>query len=840
MSKNSELILLENAMAQLRVAAIAVESNLKNIEHVLEERANGNLEEPDINLAAIPDSEEDFTDLKNLYEEYVVDNIVTPFEENIERFNNLAARTQTQFKVDEPIFNLSYGPPKASTGSFILSNDGLYYDSVNGGIPEVSGYAAASSTWNLSQAPNLGGKGHLYGTNQYEEFENTVLDFDYTNNEPLVKQFYDSDDILQTFEKNKIQHTTLIHDQIALLEASGFASDSAMVVNHYSNIAAIASNYDTKIKKRKKHLQLIALFASDTFSFTTASTDPSNDPKDLGIGAGVLIQNVSETDIPSWQTVERVPLNDFSFLKGKGINVPLKAQEDLLLFSEDLDDIILPLTPVFVETPKDKFSVIDKFSVTPTSPETFPYFDGEKAVSATPGLVQSLSESIVTEGLLLGYNFIKPTVVDASSNEFNVDNITPDSGRSLNGQLVGPSIGEVFPSGLSIPKLNGTYNGGSPSYVRLPSNYKPDGTEQVLTTQELDNLFYEANSQYDKETKKGGGVTFDCWVHVPAANLTTTAAHRYKIIAACENSGGQESLGTGQGKVYGNRTNISDGRQDDTKVHGMMIGFRDAGGVYGTSGLEFFVSPTVSQNQNAGDFGHSVCLAENVSSIDLNPSKDVSAVATPSIYNANGPGIGSFTGSAVSVNGVSINDVSSSFVHVAVVFDFENNKLNTYFDAELLSSSSLSFCFDLSGTRVPNIPTFTRAVAADTTTNPYAESWQNSDKTGPVVGNLGLGYTPWILGGGFTDGIGRETSKSTYDPGFLGYNTNNLHGNPTNNQHKTTSNTAGMAGSASTRPVSGLGGFIGSFKLYSKALSNTEVRKNYTFQKGFFKNIKIS
>jgi hypothetical protein len=155
-----------------------------------------------------------------------------------------------------------------------------------------------------------------------------------------------------------------------LLEASGFASDSAMVVNHYSNIAAIASNYDTKIKKRKKHLQLIALFASDTFSFTTASTDPSNDPKDLGIGAGVLIQNVSETDIPSWQTVERVPLNDFSFLKGKGINVPLKAQEDLLLFSEDLDDIILPLTPVFVETPKDKFSVIDKFSVTPTSPET--------------------------------------------------------------------------------------------------------------------------------------------------------------------------------------------------------------------------------------------------------------------------------------------------------------------------------------------------------------------------------------------------------------------------------------------------------------------------------------
>ncbi len=49
-----------------------------------------------------------------------------------------------------------------------------------------------------------------------------------------------------------------------------------------------------------------------------------------------------------------------------------------------------------------------------------------------------------------------------------------------------------------------------------------------------------------------------------------------------------------------------------------------------------------------------------------------------------------------------------------------------------------------------------------------------------------------------------------------------------------------MSGTSATVPESGLDGFIGSFKLYTKALSNTEVRKNYTFQKGFFKNIQVS
>ena len=822
MAQDSEIVMLNNAMAQLRSAATAVESNISNIEQVLQARADGTLAEPVVNTSVIDISDSDLSSMLESYKKYVTDNIVAPFEENLARFEALSDITQIEFQDDTPVFNLTYGPPKTSKGTFILSNDGLYYDSVNGGIPEVSGFAAASSTWNLSYAPNLGGKGVVYGKDKFDDFEDTVLDYDYSVNDPIVTKFYDSDDVLQTFTKNKVQHITLVHDQIALLTASGFASNSAIVVNHYSNIAAIASTYDERIKKRKKQLQLIAIFAIDQYSFTT--TDGGE--KDLGLGEGVLIENVSETDTPSWKTIERIPLNDFSFLRGKGVNVPLTAQEDLLLFSEDLGDIILPLTPVFVESPMEKFSVIDKFSISPTEPETFPYFEGSNSVSSgeNPGIIQSLATSIVSDGLLLGYNFLNPNVVDASSNTFNVDNITPDSGRSLNAQLVGPTVGEVFPLGLAIPKLNGTYNGGTPSYVRLPSNFKPDGTEQSLVTQELDNLFYRANEQYDESTKKGGGVTFDCWVHVPALESSFTAAHRYRIIAACENSGGNEAAGTNQGNIYANRASILTGDIDNSKVHGMMFGFRDRGGVTATtSGLEFGIFPTVSQSKNDGTFGHSIAIAESLEFTDENRSLAASS----------GSELGSVTLSSTEVNGVSILGAASGFVHVAVVFDFENDKLNTYFDAELLSSSSLSTTFGLSGISVPNIPSLTKG---ESSTYDYAESWQNSDNTGPVVGNLGLGFTPWILGGGFSDGVKRTLGKSTYDPGFLGYNTNSLYGNPTSTQH----NTAGMGGTAATIPVSGLSGYIGSFKLYSRALSNTEVRKNYTFQKGFYKNIEVS
>ena len=38
---------------------------------------------------------------------------------------------------------------------------------------------------------------------------------------------------------------------------------------------------------------------------------------------------------------------------------------------------------------------------------------------------------------------------------------------------------------------------------------------------------------------------------------------------------------------------------------------------------------------------------------------------------------------------------------------------------------------------------------------------------------------------------------------------------------------------------SGLHGFVGSLKLYNKAITSTEVLNNFNSQKGFFKNLKV-
>jgi len=810
----TEIALLESSLASLQAIAQTAEDNLANIQAVLEDRANGILAEPELNLDGISHLASDDPNIQAIvdnYAKFVENNIIAPFEENKARFEQLSGETQLNLQGEEPpIFDLTYGPPISVKGQFILSEDGLYYDSISGGIPEVSGMVAASSTWNLKYAPNLGGKGNLYTNDNLENFVDTVFNYDYTPDDSNADKYYKSDDILQTFEKNKILHTTLVHDQINDLIASGYSAESAVVVNYYGNIGAIASLYDEKTRKRKKQLQLVSIFASDKYSFTEQGFD---NPKDLGLGDGILIENRSKTSTPEWHPLERIPLNDFSFMRGTGVEVSLIKQEELLLFSEDLEDIILPITPVFVQSKAQPFSVISKFSLSPTNPETFPFFNGTNNVSGDSGLVQSLVESIVSDGMVLGYNFLKPDIVDASSTKFNLDNISPDSGGFLNGQLVASSLDNVFPSGLGIPKLTGT--GPNQSYVRLPTSYTPDGTEQRLKTEQLDSLFYEGNRKYNKDTKVGGGVSFDFWVHVPSLAMTDT--HRYRVVAACENSGGNAAEGNSYSDTTASRTTIA-GIHDTRKVHGMILGFRDAGGSTAPSGLEFGVFPTVSQNNNLQTYGHSIAIAES--------HKYINGVFQTSGISE----LGATVDSNTSVNGASIIDASAGFIHMATVFNFSEDSVKIFCDGELLTTSSINTTFDLSSTNTLNIPSPVREGEY------LVSSWNNTSNNGPVIGKFGGGdsFTPWILGGGFTDGIEKVTAIDANDePGFLGYNTNSTYGDPTaNSQHYPL-----WATSHTIKPSSGLDGFLGSFKLYSRALSNSEVRKNFTFQKGFYKNI---
>ena len=79
------------------------------------------------------------------------------------------------------------------------------------------------------------------------------------------------------------------------------------------------------------------------------------------------------------------------------------------------------------------------------------------------------------------------------------------------------------------------------------------------------------------------------------------------------------------------------------------------------------------------------------------------------------------------------------------------------------------------------------------------------------------GFTPWIVGGGYTDGMTNVE---------FGYDASSAEG-------------MNFLGSPGGGLRSGFNGLVGSFKLYKRAINGAEVLKNFNSQKGFFKNIKI-
>ena len=897
------------------------------ISEILDKRANGELFEPKLNLSAL-DMEALTPTLRNQVEsviedtnEFVTNQIVAPFAANQLLLNALNAQL-SGLDVFSPVFDLDYGPPISAGNKFVLSEDGLYYNSRTEPVPDLTPMPTSGDMWTLEYASNVGGRGVSFSEEDGIDGAGTIfnLNDDIGKTNPRVLQFYEYDDVLQQFKDDKQAQMLEVSGHITEILANGYAASDAVVQSYTSQLGTVASLYDKKIKKRQRQLEIAAIYGRSTF-FVTGRQHPLGQglffkfipasgkafeyklawkqlPDHLKsvyfatLEGGQTVawdRNTSEiVDVPNreaivaqtgmWEEIPRIPINDFSYLKEA--DVPLPLQKKLTLFSEDLDTIIAPYQAKYVVAPQSlPENFTDKLSVDMIGYGDWVHREGgysgisSTSLSAQGPLFKSLTDDIVADQLLTCYNFLDPAAVtQASSNIYALNNAAEGSTR-LDAKLVGHNRNFVYPKGVGTAFLGGTIVDGRAtmdqtweevygSYVRLPNNAK-DYAEYKLPyngSKELDNLFYNQD-----------GVTFDFWAYVPNVHSDMTDRHRYRLVLANENSGPVNSNYITANINRVSRTNVGStaflgdtGTTDTSRTIGMIMGWRDRGSPeetsnFESSGLEFIIAPTVGQNQKYTDnpdksWGHSICIADSYSGTVAPTSGDVTQY-------------GMYIPSALTNNsGSSIADVEDKFVHFNIAFDYQANEVRIALNGEHLTTSSLRETLggDPSNSVTPTAVKFPPAntVPGDPRTQSFLgrgvrqESVSDSNVRFPV-------FTPWIIGGGYSDTIPKVKGSNFRPMGFLGSNTNNTYQGTSYNsdlvkmdigsgasmvkgiagQHvPPLSNYEGGSTGASNKKFmrSGLDGYIGSFKIYRKPLSTKEAKKNFDAQKGFFENVVLA
>jgi hypothetical protein len=863
-------------------------SALQGIDEVLDSRSKGLTPEPnlnieDINLDALPEGAS--AALKK-YETLIVKGVTKPTS-NSKNANRAA--TIAQLKASEKSLSESaridsvYGPPVTKNGKFLLSQDGIYYNSQQGGIPEIDAVKILSNSWKGVAYPNEGGKGEQITTKSIESFSNSVFSEDFTDTNSLVVALTENDDVITSYEATLKAHVRQINTEVSQLVASGFNATSITVMNHKKTLGSVAAIYQDKITKRKKQLQLAGLFGDfeitdSSFAFgkdlllqtlskseyshefekrgykSEGSDIPGYNDTGLIVLADMYILRLAGEELSVKRQLERVPVNNFSYLKGSGL-VPSLGRQRKLVIAGEQHSVVLPVKPVFLESNNAQEGInASKVSVDIPSPADIMSFNSSAGVSSTNAFVKSLGEGVETDNLLLCYNFQETEVVAPGATKYTLKNMG-SAKTSLDGKMVASSTSYIFPSGISVPFLRGSlydpglkygsdYNSSGGAYIRLPNTVK-DG-EIYPGGDKLSNLLYSKD-----------GWSMDFWVHVPGLSSTLETSHRYKLVAACENSGrATESQDDFVTSWYDN---------DDAKVKGLVIGFRDKGvsghlsddSNGGGDGLEFIISPTVGQNPNDYGYsdqykkwGHSIAIAEK----SIKSSEDVSVTLTDpdsSVSPASGTQLGIIIPlSKQTSSGKSIGSCSGEYSHYSMAFDYSKDSATVFLDGEELTTCSISTAFNVNAKAPLQIPSpavlnSSRTENSYTTKSGHAESLYEGMEETPLYPVT----TPWILGGGFSDSIGAEPGVDTTPAGFLGYNTNDQYATYTTNvlnkhsnggvigQH--TESMGGLLNTSGTRRIqrSGLDGFVGSFKVYTKPLTSIQNIKNYNAQKGYFKNI---
>ena len=711
-------------------------------------------------------------------------------------------------------------PPKSLKGQFLYSKTGVYYDSYGGGLDytgcisnivsavyyDTNGDPIAGTgvppkmlEWTHEHNPNIGGKGEIVTWSTFNKWADTAFDIDQIDESPQMQEFYDDDQFLQVLTDQRNREIYDLSAYIGELQASGYGEDSALLSNQRQILYAKISTHDSKINRRKKQIQVHVLLS------------PSNAPAKKG----------------------EIPINDFKTLDSGKLAIERGKQETLIFRPGEVSGIVLPLCPEFIKSdiPQDTFTA-DELLVPPVGVGNI--ITSDYPVSGTSGTVLSLNDRITTEGLVAIYNFLDADIVKPDSDKYFTINGTTGAASDKPAQIVASSIDSMFPSGIGIPYFRGVCNffsgvdgDGNPKVDSYTSNneylyspFRPYGYGRIQSGwDDIDSLLYNNR-----------GATFEFWSHVPDLGTPTglgwnsdnSLSSLHRVVLGCENRGGDfSSLNDNwvAGPQYGSNS-----------VRGLLMGFtRDRRITQGvaptnnpndnkiTDGLRFHMSPTQSINTSGVTF--------------LAASLDAKYCAQDEIPASGYYGISVDT-STVTSNGDKLNDCSSSFVLTTVTVDYAEDLVSIYLNGNLLRSQSVESVFGARGS--PNIPSMvdTKSFSYDVEFKDdlppnapgfppqslgYRDFWYWN---GPVPqGNSGMSLTPWMIGGGYTDGMHTKDLTDMYVP--------------------TSNEGMNFMGGKWGGKKSGLHGFLGSLKLYNKAITSSDALKNYNAQKGFFGNIRI-
>mgnify|MGYP003147755707 CR=1 FL=1 len=326
-------------------------------------------------------------------------------------------------------------PPVSKRGKFILTETGIYYDTVGGGldIPDnIEELVECSSVipekplqWMFKYNPNCGGKGESVSLKQFNAWANTIFDQDAHGSieeDSSMQEYYRNDRTLQQIIGERNRHIYDLSSYIIDLVTSGYANDSALVLNQKQQIQSTNSLYEIKAKKRKKQIQIATMFG------------------DFRLG--------------------EVPVNDFSFLEKNNIDISIGKQEKLVFMPGEVSSIVLPLSTTYSISKEKTLNTVYLDHLLIPSIGRGSIMSAASAVDATDHpSVLSLTDNITTKDLIACYNFLGGYVEDdPGSLVFEVVNTADTNNNRYNAQIVASSFDTVFPSGVGLVQFKGVCN----------------------------------------------------------------------------------------------------------------------------------------------------------------------------------------------------------------------------------------------------------------------------------------------------------------------------------------------------------------------------------------------